>query len=73
MAALNDSLRADRDYLAWAQQQLGAGCTPSGQSSALRAAASASRTADASKEAFARVWSPVAARYGIKQNSPLTI
>jgi len=73
MAALNDSLRADRDYLSWAQQQLGHGCTPSDQSSAFRAAASASRAADASKETFARVWSPVAARYGIKQNSPLTI
>ena len=73
MAALNDSLRADRDYLTWAQQQLGHGCTPSDQSSAFRAAASASRAADAAKETFARVWSPVAARYGIKQNSPRTI
>jgi serine/threonine-protein kinase len=73
MAALNDSLRADRDYLTWARQQLGHGCKPSDQSSAFRAAASASRAAAASKEAFARVWSPVAARYGIKQNSPLTI
>ena len=73
IAALNDSLRADRDYLAWAQQQLGQGCTPSDQSSAYRAAASASRAADVSKAAFARVWSPVAAKYGIKQNSPLNI
>jgi serine/threonine-protein kinase len=73
LAALNDSLRADRDYLTWAQQQLGNGCTPSDQSGAYRAATSASRAANASKEAFARVWGPVAARYEIKQNSPLNI
>jgi serine/threonine-protein kinase len=73
IAALNDSLRADRDYLTWAQQQLGHGCTPFDQSTAYRAATSANRAADASKEAFARVWSPVAAEYGIKQNSPFNI
>jgi len=73
IAALDDSLRADRDYLTWAQQQLGHGCTPSDQSTAYRAAISANRTADASKEAFVRVWSPVAAKYGIKQNSSLNI
>jgi len=73
IAALNDSLRADRDYLTWAQQQLGHGCTPSDQSTAYRAAISANRAADASKEAFVRVWSPVAAKYGIKQDSPLNI
>jgi serine/threonine-protein kinase len=73
LAALNDSLRADRDYLTWAQQQLANGCTPSDQSHAFRAAASASQAADASKQTFARVWSPVAARYGIRQTSPLGI
>jgi serine/threonine-protein kinase len=73
IAALNDSLRADRDYLTWAQQQLGQGCTPTDQSTAYRAAISANRAADASKEAFVRVWSPVAAKYGVKQDSPLNI
>lgn len=73
IAALSSSLRADRDYLAWARQQHAGGCTPSGQSSAYNAAFSASQQADAAKEAFVRVWNPVAARYGIEQDSPRDI
>jgi len=73
VAALSSSLKADRDYLAWAQQQLGGGCTPSGQSGAYNVAFSASQQADAAKEAFVQVWNPVAARYGIQQNSPRDI
>ena len=73
IAALSSSLRADRDYLTWARQQQAGGCTPSGQSSAYNAAFSASKQADAAKEAFVQVWNPVAARYGIEQNSPRDI
>ena len=73
VAALSSSLKADRDYLAWAQQQLDAGCTPSGQSGAYNVAFSASQQADAAKEAFVQVWNPVAARYGIQPNSPRDI
>ena len=68
-AALSSSLRADRDYLAWARQQLAGGCTPSAQSGAYNAAYGASQQADAAKEAFLLVWNPVAARYGIGQDS----
>ena len=73
IAALGSSLKADRDYLTWARQQLNGGCTPPGQSSAYNAAYSASQTANAAKEAFVQVWNPVAAQYGIEQNSPGSI
>jgi len=69
VALLSSSLRADRDYLTWARQQLNGGCTPPAQSSAYHAAFSASQQADAAKAAFLQVWNPVAARYGIEQNS----
>jgi hypothetical protein len=70
IAALSTSLRADRDYLAWAQQEQAGGCTPSDQSGAYRAALSASQVADPAKQAFVQVWNPVAARYGIRAITP---
>ena len=73
LAALGSSLTADRDYLSWARQQLTGGCTPTSQSSAYNAAFSASRRADAAKEAFVQAWNPVAARYGIARESPRDI
>ncbi len=73
MAALGSSLTADRDYLSWARQQLAGGCTPTSQSSAYHSAVSASQRADAAKQAFVEVWNPVAARYGIAQESPREI
>jgi hypothetical protein len=69
-AALRSSLAADRDYLAWAQQQLTAGCAPATQSSAYNAAYTADAQANAAKEEFVQLWDPVAARYGIQQQSP---
>jgi serine/threonine protein kinase len=73
ITALSSSLTADREYLTWAQQQLAGGCTPSSQSSAYNAAFSTSQLADAAKQAFVQVWNPVAARYGIAQNSARNI
>ncbi len=73
ITALSSSLTADRDYLTWAQQQLAGGCLPSSQSSAYNTAFSASQRADAAKQAFVQVWNPVAARYGVAQNSPRDI
>jgi len=73
VAALGRSLKADQDYLAWAREQMTGGCTPTSQSSAYSAAFSASRQADAAKQAFVQVWNPVAARYGIAQESPRDI
>jgi serine/threonine protein kinase len=71
-AALRSSLQADRDYLAWARQ-LELGCVPATQSSAYDAANAADEQANAAKEAFVQVWNPVAARYGIQQESPASI
>jgi hypothetical protein len=73
IAALRNSLNADRDYLTWAAQQLNLGCAPATQSSAYNAAYNADQQADAAKEAFVQVWNPVAARYGIRQESPGSI
>jgi hypothetical protein len=72
-AALRNSLDADRDYLAWAQQQLTLGCAPATQSSAYNAAYNADTQANAAKAAFVQVWNPIAARHGIRQESPGSI
>jgi serine/threonine protein kinase len=73
VAALASSLKADQDFLAWARQRQSGGCTPASQSSAYSAAFSASQQADAAKRAFVQLWNPVAARYGIAQESPRDI
>ena len=72
-AALRNSLDADKDYLAWAQRELELGCAPAAQSSAYSAAFNADMQANAAKEAFVHVWNPVAAQYGIPQESPGSI
>lgn len=72
IAALRNSLDADKDFLTWAQQQLSPGCTPTAQSGAYNAAYNASQQAGASKQAFIQVWDLVAAQYGIPQKSPDT-
>jgi serine/threonine protein kinase len=73
ITALRDSLTADRDYLAWARQQLTAGCTPGAQSSAYLTAYNADQEANAAKAQFALVWDPVAARYDVSQQSAASI
>ena len=73
LTALRDWLNADRDYLTWAQQQLNTGCTPGVQSSAYITAYDADQQANAAKADFALVWDPVAARYGVSQQSPDSI
>jgi hypothetical protein len=73
ITALRDSLNADRDYLTWARQQLTAGCTPGAQSSTYNTAYDADQQANAAKAQFALVWDPVAARYGVSQQSPASI
>jgi len=73
LATLRSSLQADRDYLAWARQQRGPGCTPGAPSPAYNAAIGADQQADASKGEFIRVWNPVAARYGLPRAQPGSI
>jgi hypothetical protein len=69
ITALRDSLGADRDYLTWARQQLSTGCTPTAQSNAYTTAYDADQQANAAKAQFALVWDPVAAQYGVSQQS----
>jgi hypothetical protein len=68
-SALRTSMRADRDYLTWAQQQQAA-CTPSGQSAAYSIALRANQAANAAKQAFARIWNRVATKYGLRPIRP---
>ena len=72
LAALRDSLDADRDYLTWARQ-LQSGCVPGAESGAYLAAYQADQTAGPAKAAFTQAWNPVAARYGIRPSSPGSI
>jgi hypothetical protein len=64
LTALRNSMQADRDYLTWAQQQLGR-CRPGAPSAVYNAAVTADRQADAAKGTFVVVWNPVAAKYGL--------
>jgi hypothetical protein len=73
IAALRDSLNADKDYLSWARQQLNPGCTPGAKSNTFTAADLADQQAGVAKEAFLRMWNPIAAKYGIQQKSPDSI
>ena len=61
------------DFLAWARGQMTGECAPASESSAYSVAFSASQRADAAKLAFVQLWNPVAARYGIAQDSPRDI
>jgi serine/threonine protein kinase len=70
LAALRASLAADRDYLTWARQQRRSGCTPTAQSGAYATAISADSQAGLAKHTFVRAWNPIAAKYGLPQESP---
>jgi len=69
--ALLNSLDADKDYLAWAQQQESNGC-PS-QSSAYSSALTADGQAENSKQVFVSVWNPIAETYGYAPASASSI
>jgi serine/threonine protein kinase len=70
LAALRASLDADRDYLTWARQQRRSGCTPTAQSGAYATAISADSQAGVAKDTFVHAWNPIAAKYGLPQESP---
>jgi hypothetical protein len=70
LTMLRDSLSADKDYLSWAEQQAGSGCT---QGAPPDAAAAADQLAGTAKNAFLKVWNPVAAEYGLPQKSATSI
>ncbi len=69
LAALRNSLSADRDYLIWARRRLNFGCSPGAAAGIYAAAVAADSQAAASKQAFVQVWNPVAARYGMPPKS----
>jgi hypothetical protein len=73
LAALRNSLDADRAYLTWARQQMQAGCHPAAKSGAYSAAIAADSQAANSKQAFVRVWNPVAAKYDLPQKTATSI
>jgi serine/threonine protein kinase len=73
VAMFRTSLTADQDYLTWARQQLGSGCTAPLQSGAYSAAYNAAQPAGTAKETFIGLWNPVAAKYGIEQQSSSSI
>jgi hypothetical protein len=69
LSALNYSLRADRDFLRWGQQQL-TGCTdPAPVTSAYTAGFDASKRAGTAKGEFLRLWNPIAAQQGLPARS----
>jgi serine/threonine protein kinase len=74
LAALHNSLAADRAYLTWARQQMHSGCTPAGKpDAAYSSAIAADSQAAASKQEFVRVWNPIAAKYGLPQKTATSI
>ena len=73
LAALRNSLNADRAYLTWARQQMQDGCKPAGKSRAYSAAIAADSRAANSKQVFVRAWNPVASKYGLPKKTATSI
>jgi tRNA A-37 threonylcarbamoyl transferase component Bud32 len=67
LAALRVSLRADRDYISWGEDEESGGCG-SGYGPAL-ALNSVNPQATASKEALTGTWDPIAPQFGLPQYS----
>ena len=60
------SATADRDFAQWAQDELSRGCTQNDQAdSNFQAAAAPDAQATTDKKAFANLWNPIAAQYGL--------
>ena len=60
------SAQVDTDLARWADDTIASGCHHTGRSDAgLRASAVPERQAAVGKQAFARLWNPVAQRYGL--------
>jgi hypothetical protein len=64
--AWQTSVRADRDFAAWAQDENSHGCHKNGTSDPhFRAATGPDNRATQHKKAFAASWNPIAAQYGL--------
>ncbi len=57
------SVAADRDFEAWAQDQVSSGCIPNQPDPHFQAATGPDLRATADKKAFLRLWNPLAVRY----------
>lgn len=67
-SAWQASVRADQDYARWARDEATRGCTRNDHSDpGYRAALGPDGQASAGKKAFARLWNPLAAQYGLTQ------
>jgi hypothetical protein len=69
LAALHDSLVADRAYLTWARTEMRSGCKPAGRSAAYNAAIADDSQAVSAKQAFIRAWNPIAVKYGLPRKT----
>jgi hypothetical protein len=65
-SAWQASAQADRDLAHWARDEVSR-CTPrkSGSNASLQASYVPDAEATTSKKAFARLWNPIASRYGL--------
>lgn len=68
VTALTASLKADQDYLAWAQEQNGNDCENGTYSQHYQAALSDDTTATDDKATFVQAWTPPAEQYGYSTN-----
>ena len=60
------SATADQDFARWAQDELAQGCAPNDQADpGFQAAAGPDSRATTDKKAFANLWNPMAAQYGL--------
>ena len=66
-SAWQNSIKADRDFAHWAQDEISGGCTSGNQSADphSQAAAGPDALATTGKQAFVGQWNPVATRYGL--------
>ena len=66
-SAWQNSIKADRDFAHWAQDEISGGCTSGNQSADphAQAAAGPDALATTGKQAFVGQWNPVATRYGL--------
>ncbi len=69
MTALQSSLNADNNYLAWARQQQSSGCSVGTNSSYYQTATSDDTQSTNAKMAFLNTWNPIASQYGLNQFS----
>ena len=65
-AAWQASVQADQDFAQWATDETDGGCTTNDQSDpAFQAAAGPDGQATVDKQTFVRLWTPIAAQYGL--------